>query len=102
MELQENQLRELASDSFSSVPNLLMLNLSYNQLTGLDRAGLHGLKSLEVLDLSHNKISNFDYHNFPPLDSLVQLRVCVRIYFFNNYLFALLKNLISLTKQYCD
>ena len=51
--LQDN----LNNFSFSSFPNLVRLNLSYNALSGTIRPNISALSRLSFLDLSDNKLS---------------------------------------------
>ncbi|XP_021940678.1 slit homolog 1 protein-like [Zootermopsis nevadensis] len=69
-------LKNLEGDSFSAVPNLLILNMSSNALEILDPNLFRGLTKLRRLDLSNNKLKSlFDYRIFVSQGNLWTLRL---------------------------
>ena len=54
LDLSNNDLREIARDSFSAAANLKLLLLGNNQIAQVHDGALNGLSDLKTLDLSGN------------------------------------------------
>ncbi|XP_064651089.1 keratocan-like [Lineus longissimus] len=62
--VQNNKLTHIRDDAFLDMPNITMLNLSYNSLDEISERPLKYLSSLVTLDISHNNLSAVAIHNF--------------------------------------
>ena len=72
LDLSHNSLNSVAADTFKHLPNLQVLNLSFNQLTILNSD--HGLKSsLKMLFLSQNAIEEIHENSLGKLTHLKSL-----------------------------
>uniref|UniRef100_H2XMU3 LRRNT domain-containing protein n=1 Tax=Ciona intestinalis TaxID=7719 RepID=H2XMU3_CIOIN len=71
--LQNNEIANLANDSFTTLGNLRSLNLSRNRISHIDSGAFAGLLNLEILDLSDNRLTVFDGSilNSPQLNTLI-------------------------------
>lgn len=76
LDLSDNQLTNLTSSMFKSVPNLLALNLSANAINDLPRTFTeNGFQQLQFLDLSRNQLKIIPYQIFQPMRALQVLNL---------------------------
>uniref|UniRef100_A0A3B3VM35 Leucine-rich repeat transmembrane neuronal protein 4-like n=1 Tax=Poecilia latipinna TaxID=48699 RepID=A0A3B3VM35_9TELE len=87
----------LHNNTFSAIPNLRNLDLSYNQLQSLQPGYFYGLRNLEFLDLGYNRLRSLTRTTFLGLFKLRELHLehnqFSRI---NFYIFPRLTNLQAL------
>lgn len=72
LDLSQNQIENISSESVSRLVKLQALNLSSNHITFLHEQSFHGLNFLVELDLSHNPLHKILHES--PFSSLVALR----------------------------
>ena len=70
LKLNDNEITEISSGSFSKLNRLHSLDLSRNNITEIGAQSLRGLSSLVVLDLKNNQINRIEAGSFQDLNSL--------------------------------
>ncbi len=73
--LNENQLQQIPSHTFSRLTRLQMLYLCHNKIRDLDPQTFLALTNLTVLRLPYNKIQKIQPHTFAGLNKLVELQL---------------------------
>ncbi|XP_076839631.1 uncharacterized protein LOC143484664 [Brachyhypopomus gauderio] len=96
LDFSDNQLRNVATQTFRSMNKLRTLNLSHNKLISVPVA-IRNLSTLEILDLSYNLISHLTCSDFLHLDKLLTLHIYRNdLKLIDNCVFLELKSLKSL------
>ena len=94
---QSKPLRLIDADAFSSLTNLVHLNLSWNSIKTINQRTFSGLINLETLILSCNSIDFIEKKSFSSLKNLIELNLCFnRLSILNPKVFIGLRNLKKL------
>ena len=92
-----SKLRNINSDSFSGLTNLVNLDLSWNRIAAINQRHFSALANLETLDLSKNRIICIEDNSFSNLKNLKKLELSSNnLPKLNPKLFANLENLENL------
>ncbi|XP_018916945.2 uncharacterized protein [Bemisia tabaci] len=75
LKLARCQLRSLLPDTFSQVPNLMLLDLSSNRLSRVTSDIFEPIRFLEELNLSNNMIRELSKNTFSHLEELMDLNL---------------------------
>ena len=94
---QSKKLRIIDADAFSSLTNLVHLNLSWNSIETINQRNFSGLINLETLILSCNSIDSIEKRSFSSLKKLIELNLCFnKLSILNPKVFIGLRNLKKL------
>ena len=75
LNLNNNVLTKIESNSFQYLNKLKKLDLGWNQIEQIDSNGFQGLENLEELDLSENKLTKIKSNTFQQLSKLIKLNL---------------------------
>nr|CAD7439956.1 unnamed protein product [Timema bartmani] len=68
LDLSQNSLSTVPSNSFKNLNHLLILNMNYNKVATIHNQAFEGLDTLEILTLYENRLSNIDSLAFKGLE----------------------------------
>nr|CAD7196336.1 unnamed protein product [Timema douglasi] len=68
LDLSQNSLSTVPSNSFKNLHHLLILNMNHNKVATIHNQAFEGLDTLEILTLYENRLSNIDSQAFKGLE----------------------------------
>lgn len=78
MDVSQNQLSHIPTQSVKNLHNLLIFNLNHNRISVIHNRAFDGLDTLEILTIYENKVTNVEPEAFRGLEKYVRLFENVR------------------------